>query len=114
ILNTKLRENHHALIVTGASRGIGAATARLAAKRGYAVCVNYLNRAEAADAVVADIQRDGGKAIAVQADVTSEPDILRLFETVDRELGRLTVLVNNAGTLEQQMRLDAMDFRRLQ
>jgi NAD(P)-dependent dehydrogenase (short-subunit alcohol dehydrogenase family) len=101
------------LIVTGASRGIGAATARLAAKRGFAVCVNYLHNAEAAEAVVSDIRRGGGKAIAIQADVSSEPEILRLFETVDRELGRLTALVNNAGTLEQQMRLDAMDAGRL-
>jgi NAD(P)-dependent dehydrogenase (short-subunit alcohol dehydrogenase family) len=102
------------LLVTGASRGIGAAAARLAAKRGFAVCVNYLHQAEAAEAVVSEIQRDGGKAIAVQADVSSEPDIVRLFETVDRDLGRLTALVNNAGTLEQQMRLDTMDAGRLQ
>ena len=102
------------LIVTGASRGIGAATARLAAKRGFAVCVNYLHQAEAAEAVVSAIQRDGGNAIAVQADVSSEPGIMRLFQTVDRELGRLTALVNNAGTLENQMRLEAMDAGRLQ
>jgi NAD(P)-dependent dehydrogenase (short-subunit alcohol dehydrogenase family) len=102
------------LLVTGASRGIGAATARLAAERGFAVCVNYLHQAEAAEAVISEIQRDGGKAIAVQADVSSEPDIVRLFETVDRDLGPLTALVNNAGTLEQQMRLDAMDAGRLQ
>jgi NAD(P)-dependent dehydrogenase (short-subunit alcohol dehydrogenase family) len=102
------------LLVTGASRGIGAATARLAAKRGFAVCVNYLHQAEAAEAVISEIQRDGGEAIAVQADVSSEPDIVRLFETVDRDLGLLTALVNNAGTLEQQMRLDTMDASRLQ
>ena len=102
------------LLVTGASRGIGAETARLAAQRGFAVCVNYLKQAQAAESVVAEIQRDGAKAISVQADVSSEPDILRLFETVDRELGRLTALVNNAGTLEQQMRLDTMDAGRLQ
>jgi NAD(P)-dependent dehydrogenase (short-subunit alcohol dehydrogenase family) len=102
------------LLVTGASRGIGAATARLAAKRGFTVCVNYLHQAEAAEAVISEIQRDGGKAIAVQADVSSEPDIVRLFETVDRDLGLLTALVNNAGTLEQQMRLDTMDAGRLQ
>jgi NAD(P)-dependent dehydrogenase (short-subunit alcohol dehydrogenase family) len=102
------------LLVTGASRGIGAATARLAARRGFAVCVNYLHQAEAAEAVISEIQRDGGEAIAVQADVSSEPDIVRLFETVDRHLGLLTALVNNAGTLEQQMRLDTMDASRLQ
>lgn len=112
--NRKGNPDPQVLLVTGASRGIGAATARLAAKHGYAVCVNYLQRAEAAAAVVASIQQDGGKAIAVQADVSSEPEIMRLFETVDRELGRLTALVNNAGTLEQQMRLDTMDGARLQ
>jgi NAD(P)-dependent dehydrogenase (short-subunit alcohol dehydrogenase family) len=102
------------LLITGASRGIGAATARLAAKRGFTVCVNYLHQAEAAEAVISEIQRDGVKAIVVQADVSSEPDIVRLFETVDRDLGLLTALVNNAGTLEQQMRLDTMDAARLQ
>jgi NAD(P)-dependent dehydrogenase (short-subunit alcohol dehydrogenase family) len=112
--NSEARPQTQVLLVTGASRGIGAATARLAAKRGYAVCVNYLHNAEAAGNVVSEIQRDGGRAIAVQADVSSEPEILRLFETVDRELGSLTALVNNAGTLEQQMRLDAMDAGRLQ
>ena len=102
------------LLVTGASRGIGAATARLAAKRGFTVCVNYLHQAEAAEAVISELRRDGGKAIAVQADVSSEPDVVRLFETVDRDVGPLTALVNNAGTLEQQMRLDTMDAARLQ
>lgn len=101
------------VIITGAGRGIGAATARLAAQRGYAVCVNYRSNRAAADSVVAGIERAGGKAIAVAADVSSETDVLRLFETVDRELGPLTALVNNAGTLEQQMRLEQMDATRL-
>lgn len=101
------------LIITGASRGIGAATARLAARRGYAVCVNYLRNRPAAEAVVTEIERSGGKAIAVAADVASEPDVVRLFETVDRELGPLAALVNNAGTLERQMRLEQMDAPRL-
>jgi NAD(P)-dependent dehydrogenase (short-subunit alcohol dehydrogenase family) len=101
------------LIVTGGSRGIGAATARLGAQRGYAVCVNYVTNRKAADDVVADIERDGGKAIAVAADVSSEPDVVRMFETVDKSLGRVTALVNNAGTLERQMRLEQMDAARL-
>jgi NAD(P)-dependent dehydrogenase (short-subunit alcohol dehydrogenase family) len=101
------------VIVTGGSRGIGAATARLAAQRGYAVCVNYVSNRPAADSVVADIQRAGGQAIAVAADVASETDVLRLFETVDSRLGPLTALVNNAGTLERQMRVESMDAARL-
>ncbi len=102
------------LIVTGGSRGIGAATARLAAQRGFTVCVNYLQQRRRAEEFVDTIRRDGGTALAVQADVGSEPDILRLFETVDRELGRLTALVNNAANLELQTRLEAIDSARLQ
>ena len=101
------------LLITGASRGIGAATARLAAARGYAVCIAYRARRDAADALVAEIAQAGGKAIAVQADVADEAQIVRLFETVDRELGRLTALVNNAGILETQMRVDEMDAARI-
>ncbi len=84
-------------IVTGASRGIGAATARLLGASGYAVCVNYLVADEAAARVVADVERAGGRAIAVQADVASPDDVGRLFEESDAQLGRLTALVNNAG-----------------
>ena len=102
------------VLVTGASRGIGAATAKLAAERGYDVCVNYRTNAAAAAAVVGDITQAGGRAVAVQADVASEQDIVRLFETCDRELGPLSALVNNAGVLETQMRVDAMDAGRLQ
>ena len=101
------------VLVTGGSRGIGAATARLAAARGYAVCVNYLGNAAAAAEVVDDIQQKGGSAVAVGADVAKEPDVVRLFETCDRTLGPLHALVNNAGVLELQMRLDAMDAARL-
>ena len=102
------------VIITGAGRGIGAATARLAAQRGYAVCVNYRSNRAAADGVVADIERAGGKALAVAADIASESEVMRLFETADRRLGPLTALVNNAGTLEQQMRLEQMDASRLE
>ncbi|MDH3695404.1 MAG: SDR family oxidoreductase, partial [Gammaproteobacteria bacterium] len=101
------------LLITGASRGIGAATARLAAKQNYAVCVNYLSNKTAADKVVNDINGDGGKAIAVAADVSQESDVIRLFETVDKQLGILTALVNNAGILEHHMRLEEMDAGRL-
>ena len=102
------------VIVTGGSRGIGAATAKLAAAEGYAVCVNYRANAAAADAVVAGITGAGGRAIAVQADVSIEADVVRLFDTCDARLGRLTALVNNAGILETQMRVEAMDAARLQ
>jgi len=102
------------LIVTGGGRGIGAATAILAAKRGYSVCVNYLERRAGADCVVATIEQGGGRAIAVPADIGSEDGVKRLFETVDRQLGAITALVNNAATLESQMRLDQMDAGRLQ
>jgi NAD(P)-dependent dehydrogenase (short-subunit alcohol dehydrogenase family) len=101
------------ILITGASRGIGAATARLAAAQGYAVCVNYRDRQDAADAVVADIAREGGRALAVKADVAIEADVMRLFETVDRELGTLQALVNNAGIIARQSRVEAMDGERL-
>jgi NAD(P)-dependent dehydrogenase (short-subunit alcohol dehydrogenase family) len=100
-------------IVTGGSRGIGAATALLAAERGYAVCVNYVHDKAAAEAVVRSIEEKGGRAIAVAADVSAEADVLRLFETIDKQLGRLTALVNNAGILAPQMRVDEMDAARL-
>lgn len=102
------------VLITGGGRGIGAATARLAAARGYAVCVNYVTNHSAADAVVAAITDGGGKAVAVQADVTLEADVVRLFATCDGELGTLDALVNNAGILETQTRVDAMDAARLQ
>jgi NAD(P)-dependent dehydrogenase (short-subunit alcohol dehydrogenase family) len=85
------------VLITGASRGIGAATARLAAAQGYDVAVNYARDKEAAAAVVADIEKAGRRAVAVQADVGREDDVARLFETIDRKLGRLTDLVYNAG-----------------
>lgn len=84
-------------LITGASRGIGAATARLLAARGYAVGVNHRDSAAEADAIVAEIEKAGGQAIAVQADMAREADIVALFETVDRQLGPITALVNNAG-----------------
>jgi len=101
------------VLVTGGGRGIGAATARLAAERGYTVCVNYRSNRAAADAVVADIESRGGTAIAVGADVSRETDVLRLFQTIDEHLGPLRALVNNAGVLETQTRVDSIDAARL-
>jgi len=101
------------LLVTGGSRGIGAATARLAAERGYAVCVNYRRDSAAADAVVAAIRGTGGTAIALPADVSVEADVVRLFASVDAQLGRLTALVNNAGILERQTRVEDIGAARI-
>jgi NAD(P)-dependent dehydrogenase (short-subunit alcohol dehydrogenase family) len=102
------------LVVTGASRGIGAATARLASTRGYDVCVNYHSDRGAAETVVSEIIANGRRAIAVQADVAVEADVVRLFETCDRELGRVTALVNNAGILDLQSRVEAMTAARIE
>ena len=101
------------LIVTGGGRGIGSATALLAAERGYAVCVNYRQQAQAAERVVERITATAGKAIAVQADVSVESDVVRLFQACDAAFGPPAGLVNNAGILETQMRVDAMDAARL-
>lgn len=101
------------MIVTGGSRGIGAATAKLAAKRGYSVCVNYVSSREHAELVVEAITQDGGEALAVHANVAEEGDVVRLFRTCSQELGDLDVLVNNAGILEKQMRLEEMHADRI-
>ncbi|HXT70597.1 MAG TPA: SDR family oxidoreductase [Vicinamibacterales bacterium] len=101
------------IVITGAGRGIGAATARLAAAEGYAVCVNYRHSRSEAEALVAEILTRRGKAIAVQADVAIEDDVARLYEECDRHLGRLTALVNNAGVLEKQTRVEGIDSKRL-
>ena len=102
------------MLITGASRGIGAATALLAAERGYAVAINYRHRREAADALVRRIRDGGGQAEAFAADVACEEEVLKLFRELDQAFGRLDVLVNNAGMLERQMRLEDMDAARLQ
>ncbi len=94
------------LIVTGGGRGIGAATARLGAGCGYAVCVNYRTNTQAAAAVVAEIEAAGGRALAVRADVARETEVIALFEAVDRELGPVTALVNSAGLTGPISRLD--------
>jgi NAD(P)-dependent dehydrogenase (short-subunit alcohol dehydrogenase family) len=101
------------VLITGASRGIGAATALLAAQRGYAVAVNYTSNALAADNIVQQIRAHGGVAVALQADVAQEAQILALFEAVDARLGRLTALVNNAGVVDVATRVQNMSVQRL-
>jgi NAD(P)-dependent dehydrogenase (short-subunit alcohol dehydrogenase family) len=101
------------LLVTGASRGIGAAIARLAGTRGYDVAVNYLRDEKAADAVVRAVRGAGCRAVAIQGDMAREADIDRMFVTVDKELGRLTHLVYNAGTTGGNSRVEAVEAKTL-
>lgn len=103
-----------ALLITGGGRGIGAATARLAAQRGYAVCLSYRANRAAADSLAGEIAAEGGRALAVAADVSLEADVLRLFASCEAAFGRLVGLVNNAGVLETQERLEAMSLERWQ
>lgn len=100
------------LLITGGSRGIGAATALLAAQRGYAVAVNYTANSLAADEVVRQIRAGGGNALTVQADVADEAQVLAMFEKVDAKLGRLTALVNNAGVVDVAQRVDEQSLAR--
>ena len=105
--------NNSIVLITGGSRGIGAATAKHLAKLGYVVCVNFISNKIEANNVVAQIEREGGKAIAVQADVSNESDVIRLFNTIDSVLGPITHLVNNAGILLPQMRVSDMSAERI-
>jgi NAD(P)-dependent dehydrogenase (short-subunit alcohol dehydrogenase family) len=105
--------NHPVVLVTGASRGIGAAVALLCARRGYDVAVNYARDARAAADVVKQVQALGRRAVAIAADVSREADVLRLYATVDRELGPLAALVNNAGVVDVAARVDEMSSDRL-
>lgn len=107
------QQSNPVVLVTGASRGIGAATARLAAARGYRVGVNYRNDADAAEAVVRGIVQAGGRAVALQADVASEQEVRAMFDACERALGPPTALVNNAGILGRQARLADMDAARM-
>ncbi|MCY7370104.1 MAG: SDR family oxidoreductase [Polaromonas sp.] len=102
------------VLITGGSRGIGAATALLAARRGYAVAVNYADNAAAADDVVHRIRAAGGEALAVQANVADEAQVTAMFEKIDVRFGRLDALVNNAGVVDQTSRVDGMTLARLQ
>ncbi|MDN6884059.1 SDR family oxidoreductase [Variovorax sp. CAN2819] len=102
------------LLITGGGRGIGAATALLAASRGYAVAVNYATNSLAADEVVRTIRDNGGNAMAVQADVGDEAQVLAMFQKVDARFGRLTALVNNAGVVDVTARVDEMSVARLE
>lgn len=102
------------MLITGGSTGIGAATAHLAAQEGYAVAINYRKSEEAANKVVAAIRKQGGQAIAIQADIGAPTEIEALFQTVDKELGGLDVLVNNAALLEPQARFNEISYERLQ
>ena len=101
------------MLITGASRGIGAASAVLAAERGYDVAISYRRDSGAAETVAGQVRAHGARAAVIQADVASEDDVERMFATVDAELGTLAVLVNNAGTLDLQMRLDEMTVGRV-
>jgi len=102
------------MLITGASRGIGAATARLAAARGYAVAINYVARQDAAETVAADVRTAGRKALTIQADIGKPEDIARLFQTIDSEFGRLDAFFNNAGILSQAAKFVDIAPARLQ
>ena len=108
--NTK----NEVVVVTGGSRGIGAAISRLAARKGWNVCINYKNNESIANDIVKEILNSGGNAIAVPADISIEKDVIRLFKEVDSELGQITALVNNAGIISPQSKLIDMDASRLQ
>lgn len=114
LYDVSMSTSRGALVITGASRGIGAATARLAASRGYAVCINYARQQQAAEQLASEIVSNGGAASACQADVSKSSDVLRLFEHCERELGPLVGLVNNAGVLETQTRAEHIDLGRLE
>ena len=100
-------------IITGGGRGIGAATAKLFAHKAYAVCINYKSNDESAKSLANEIKAMGGQCILVKADVSEEDEVVQLFETVDQELGVVSVLVNNAGIVKQQMRLAEMSAARI-
>ena len=102
------------MLITGASRGIGAVSAVLAAERGYDVAISYRRDSGAAESVAEQVRARGARAVTIQADIANEDDVEHMFATVDTELGTLAVLVNNAGTLDLQMRLDEMSAERFE
>ncbi|WKB51280.1 glucose 1-dehydrogenase [Eleftheria terrae] len=101
-------------LITGGSRGIGAATARLCAARGHRVVINYARDAAAAERVACELREQGGQALALQADISVEAEVLRLFEEIDRQWGRLDGLVNNAGIVDTRARVDEMSLARVE
>jgi len=103
-----------AIVITGGNRGIGAAISRLAADRGYGVCVNFRSHAAEAEAIVAELGRTGHEAVAVRADVAVEADVVHLFEAAEAGLGPISALVNNAGVLEKQTRLEDLTAERVE
>jgi NAD(P)-dependent dehydrogenase (short-subunit alcohol dehydrogenase family) len=105
---------HKIILITGASEGIGAETARLAAQRGYLVCINYRQNRIATEAVAASINQYGGRAFVFQADISDEAQVVRLFQEIDKQVGPITALVNNAGIIEPQQKLIDMSAERLQ
>lgn len=105
--------NGKVVLVTGGGRGIGAATAKLFAQHGYAVCINYKSNVETALSLAKEIISQGGRCVTLQADVSVEEDVIRLFSEIDRQLGRISVLVNNAGILKNQSRLEDMTAERI-
>lgn len=102
------------ILITGGSRGIGAATVLLAAKQGYAVCINYMRNENAALRLLEQIKMQGGRAMTIAGDVSVEADVMRLFNTVDESFGQLTALVNNAGILGKQSLVKDMSAERIQ
>ena len=102
------------ILITGGSRGVGAATARIAAQRGYDVAISYVSNDDAARAVVADVEEAGQRGLAIRADSASPDDVVEMFETIDRTFGRIDVLVNNAGIIAKQSRLEDLGFERMQ
>jgi NAD(P)-dependent dehydrogenase (short-subunit alcohol dehydrogenase family) len=113
-MNTRSTASPRTVLVTGGGRGIGGAASALAAERGWAVAVNYTHGTAAAQAMVARIREAGGTALALQADVADEAQVLAMFEAIDRELPPLGALVNNAGVVDLQTRVDAITVARLQ
>lgn len=102
------------MLITGASRGVGAATARLAAERGYDVAISFVSNESAALAVVSDVEAAGRRALAIRADSADPEQVAQMFAAIDQAFGRIDVLVNNAGILAPQSRLEDLDFARMQ
>src|SRR3954469_1627473 len=102
------------ILITGGSRGVGAAPARLAAARGYDVAITFISREAQAQAVAADVEAAGRRALAVRADSSDPKQVAELFEAIDDTFGRIDVLVNNAAMLARQSRMEELDFERMQ